>query len=229
MHLATKRLDVTKDGGWNVLQLSLQAMQSTHNHRKRLIPSVSYVSECDPMWQSHTWMSCVHCRRIQGRGTCTVRSAVATRRIASSSSGKSRKPFPIRMTITYLVGEGDAYHGRNEVPGLLVCAGWRSTVLLVARRQQVLDGQQTIVALGRLAPRLLERALAHCASFSNVSRLLDIVDVVFSDRMWGTSRFSANWRWQQYESSSPSAGFGDSVYSFVSDAKGLPGHPYMYH
>lgn len=132
------------------------------------------------------------------------------------------------MTITSQVREEDAYHGRNEVPGLLVCAGWRSTVLLVARRQQVLNGQETIVALGRLVPRLLERALAHCASFCSLSRLLDIVDVVFSDRMWGASRFSANWRWQQYESSSPSAGFGDSVNSFVSDAKGLPGHYYMH-
>jgi len=124
------------------------------------------------MWQSsHTWMSCVHCRRIQGRGTCIVRNAVATHRIASSSSGRSRRPVPIRVTIISQAGEETAYDGRNEVPRLLVRTGWRSTFLLV-RRQQVLNGQQDIIALWRLTPRLIERALAHCASFSNMSRLL---------------------------------------------------------
>lgn len=125
--------------------------------------------------------------KAQGLAQSAARSRFVASRLLQAASLTSL----LQLALSHnKAGEGTTYHGRNEVPRLLR-AGRRGTVLLI-RRQQVLNGQQTIVAFRHLNSRLLKRALAHCASFSNVSRLLAIVDVVFSDRLWGAERFPAN-------------------------------------
>jgi hypothetical protein len=61
------------------------------------------------------------------------------------------------------------YHRGNEVPGLFgLTRGWSRVTFLVVGREQFMDGQQAIViGLGWLAaPGLIERALAHGASWS---------------------------------------------------------------
>lgn len=76
-------------------------------------------------------------------------------------------------------GKLGTYDSRNEVPGFLGGSGGL-TVLLLARREQVLDGQQAIiVGIGRhmcTCPGLLERALAHFAS-SRMDLSRDILGV----------------------------------------------------
>lgn len=61
------------------------------------------------------------------------------------------------------------YHRGNEVPGLLgLTRGWSRVMVLLVGREQLVNGQQAIVlGLGWLvAPGLIERALAHGASWT---------------------------------------------------------------
>jgi hypothetical protein len=65
------------------------------------------------------------------------------------------------------------YHRGNEIPGLLgLTRGWSRVVFLLVGREQLMKGQQAIVlGLGWLAaPGLIERALAHGASWSLAGR-----------------------------------------------------------
>lgn len=128
----------------------------------------------------------------EGLAKSTLRPGLVASRLfqATSLAGLPKHQHPSRPSTASM--RESAYHRRNEVPGLLSRARGRSRVMLIAWRQQIVDGQQPIViALGCLAlPGLVERALAHGASsitsWNRRDCAISSMPRSFFNRMWGS-------------------------------------------